>query len=67
MSEVLVELDQVGKRFGDFVAVKPTSLSIYKGEFLAIMGSSGCGKTTTLRMLAGLETPTEGESVWQAV
>ena len=44
MSEVLVELDQVGKRFGDFVAVKPTSLSIYKGEFLAIMGSSGVAR-----------------------
>ena len=61
MSEVLVELDQVGKRFDGFVAVKPTNLSIYKGEFLAIMGSSGCGKTTTLRMIAGHETPTEGE------
>ena len=34
---------------------------IHKGEFLAIMGSSGCGKTTTLRMLAGLDAPTEGE------
>ena len=36
-------------------------LEIHKGEFLAIMGSSGCGKTTTLRMLAGLEAPSEGE------
>ena len=61
MSEVLVELDNVAKHFGDFVAVRPISLEIYKGEFLAIMGSSGCGKTTTLRMLAGLETPSAGE------
>ncbi len=60
-SEPLVVFDRVGKRFGDFVAVEPMSLEIRKGEFLAIMGSSGCGKTTTLRMLAGLEAPSEGE------
>ena len=60
-SEPLVVFDRVGKRFGEFVAVEPMNLEINKGEFLAIMGSSGCGKTTTLRMLAGLEAPTEGE------
>ena len=53
--------DNVVKRFGDTVAVERLNLEIHKGEFLAIMGSSGCGKTTTLRMLAGLETPSEGE------
>ena len=53
----LVVFDRVGKRFGDFIAVEPMHLEIHKGEFLAIMGSSGCGKTTTLRMLAGLEHP----------
>lgn len=57
----LVEFDKVTKRFGAFVAVEDLDLEIRKGEFLAIMGSSGCGKTTTLRMLAGLEGPTEGE------
>jgi len=57
----LIVLDSVIKRFGDFVAVKKMDFSIHKGEFLAIMGSSGCGKTTTLRMLAGLEDPSEGE------
>jgi spermidine/putrescine transport system ATP-binding protein len=57
----LVEFDGVVKRFGDVVAVDKTDLDIRKGEFLAIMGSSGCGKTTTLRMLAGLEAPSEGE------
>ena len=60
-SEPLVVFDRVGKSFGTFVAVEPMDLEIHKGEFLAIMGSSGCGKTTTLRMLAGLEAPTEGE------
>lgn len=57
----LVVFDGVAKRFGDFVAVERMNLEIFKGEFLAIMGSSGCGKTTTLRMLAGLEAPSEGE------
>ncbi len=61
MSDPLVELDNVVKRFGEFTAVQPMNLEIHKGEFLALMGSSGCGKTTTLRMLAGLEKPSEGE------
>ncbi|PWJ86278.1 ABC-type Fe3+/spermidine/putrescine transport system ATPase subunit [Pseudaminobacter salicylatoxidans] len=57
----LVVFDGVVKRFGSFVAVEKMNFEIRKGEFLAIMGSSGCGKTTTLRMLAGLEAPSEGE------
>ena len=56
----LVKLDGVSKSFGDYVAVQPLDLDIAEGEFLAIMGSSGCGKTTTLRMLAGLEAPSTG-------
>lgn len=56
----LVSLNGIEKRFGDFIAVKNLDLTIDKGEFIAIMGTSGCGKTTTLRMLAGLETPTQG-------
>ncbi len=58
---VLVEFKDVEKRFGDTVAVEAMDLQIRKGEFLAIMGSSGCGKTTTLRMLAGLEQPSAGQ------
>ncbi len=61
MTEPLVVLDRVVKRFGDFVAVDEMDLGIGQGEFLAIMGPSGCGKTTTLRMLAGLEQPSEGD------
>lgn len=61
MPEPQIVFDNVMKRFGDAVAVERMHLAVAQGEFLAIMGSSGCGKTTTLRMLAGLETPTEGE------
>mgnify|MGYP000486465763 CR=1 FL=1 len=61
MSESQIVLENVTKRFGYVLAVEPVNLEIQKGEFIAIMGSSGCGKTTTLRMLAGLETPSEGE------
>lgn len=59
-AQPLVQLENVGKSFGDYVAVQPLDLTIAEGEFLAIMGSSGCGKTTTLRMLAGLEAPSTG-------
>ena len=58
--DTLVSFEGVVKSFGSFVAVKKLDFEIKKGEFLAIMGSSGCGKTTTLRMLAGLEAPSQG-------
>lgn len=61
MTESLVTFRNVKKHFGNFVAVRDMDLDIHAGEFLAIMGSSGCGKTTTLRMLAGLDAPTSGE------
>lgn len=61
MNKPLVTFRNVQKRFDDFIAVREMNLDIFEGEFLAIMGSSGCGKTTTLRMLAGLETPSDGE------
>ena len=61
MAEPQIVFEDIVKRFGETTAVERMNFSIEKGEFLAIMGSSGCGKTTTLRMLAGLEIPTEGE------
>jgi multiple sugar transport system ATP-binding protein len=58
-----VVFEHVTKRFGDVVAVDDLSLEIADREFLVLLGPSGCGKSTALRMLAGLEDPTEGTIV----
>jgi putrescine transport system ATP-binding protein len=55
-----VRIRGVSKTFDDFVAVDNLSLDIYKGELFCLLGGSGCGKTTLLRLLAGFETPTSG-------
>jgi spermidine/putrescine transport system ATP-binding protein len=55
-----VELVNLVKRFGSHRAVDGINLHIPAGEFFSLLGSSGCGKTTTLRMIAGFEQPTEG-------
>jgi putrescine transport system ATP-binding protein len=55
-----IQIENVTKKFSDFVAVNNVSLEILKGELFALLGGSGCGKTTLLRMLAGFEQPTEG-------
>jgi putrescine transport system ATP-binding protein len=56
-----VRIERVTKKFGDFVAVNDVSLKIYKKELFCLLGGSGCGKTTLLRMLAGFEEPTSGK------
>ncbi|WP_431931112.1 ABC transporter ATP-binding protein [Micromonospora sp. RP3T] len=56
-----LRLADLTKRFGVFTAVDDLSLTIPQGSFFALLGASGCGKTTTLRMIAGLETPTGGQ------
>ncbi len=59
--ESVLELDGVGKSFGDERVLSSLSLSVLDGEILTLLGPSGCGKTTTLRLVAGLERPDEGE------
>lgn len=53
----------VSKEFGNVTALNHIDLSVGRGEFVALLGPSGCGKTTLLRLLAGFETPTDGE-IW---
>ena len=55
-----VRIEGVTKRFGAFTAVDDTDLSIYQSELFCLLGASGCGKTTLLRMLAGFERPSSG-------
>ncbi|MDD9884741.1 MAG: ABC transporter ATP-binding protein [Gammaproteobacteria bacterium] len=59
-AEPFIRIQGVSKRFGDFTAVENVDLDIYRGELFSLLGGSGCGKTTLLRMLAGFETPTVG-------
>ena len=56
-----IEINNVVKRFGDVTVVQQMNLSVQEGEFVVLLGESGCGKSTTLRMLAGLEDVTEGQ------
>ncbi|WP_149825679.1 ABC transporter ATP-binding protein [Streptomyces tailanensis] len=55
-----VRLSGIGKTYGSFTAVHPLDLTVPEGSFFALLGASGCGKTTTLRMIAGLEEPSCG-------
>ena len=56
-----LELKNIVKRFGDVTVVQELNLTIAQGEFLVLLGESGCGKSTTLRMIAGLEDVTQGQ------
>ncbi|MCG3725549.1 ABC transporter ATP-binding protein [Vibrio cincinnatiensis] len=64
MSKPILDLTQLGMRFptpqGEFVALKNVNLPIQKGEFISLIGHSGCGKSTVLNLVAGLHTPTDG-------
>lgn len=58
-----VEIQSLKKQFADVKAVDGVDLAIQEGEMLVILGPSGCGKTTLMRMIAGLETPSDGEII----
>jgi putative spermidine/putrescine transport system ATP-binding protein len=58
-----VQLEGLGKRYGEIDAVVATNLSVEKGEFVSLLGPSGCGKTTTLQMIAGFVEVTSGRIV----
>ncbi|MDH3387177.1 MAG: polyamine ABC transporter ATP-binding protein [Gammaproteobacteria bacterium] len=66
-AEPFIKVQSVSKHFGDFTAVDSVDLEIYKGELFSLLGGSGCGKTTLLRMLAGFETPSSGSIVIDGV
>ena len=59
----LLKIRGVTKSFGSFLAVNNIDLEIFKGELFCLLGGSGCGKTTLLRMLAGFESPTSGQII----
>lgn len=61
MVDIILELNQIKKSFGETEVLRGISLSIEKGEFITFLGPSGCGKTTTLRIIAGLESPDGGQ------
>lgn len=60
MSETILSIQGVTKKFGNSEILRNISLEVEKGEFITLLGASGCGKTTLLRIIAGLETPTSG-------
>ena len=61
MKKVIVKLEGFGKNYGKKEVIKDINLEIYEGEFLTLLGSSGCGKTTILRSISGLDIPTYGK------
>src|SRR5881628_2875480 len=58
----MIELSHITKQYGDLVAVDNLSLSIPAGEFFAVLGPNAAGKTTTIKVLAGLIKPTSGQA-----
>ncbi len=62
MKETVIKTENLTKRFGDFIAVDGITFEVYKGEIFGFLGANGAGKTTAMRMLSGLSTPTSGKA-----
>jgi ABC-type multidrug transport system ATPase subunit len=63
MEQTVIELIHLTKKFGELVAVNDVTLTIPRGEFFAMLGPNAAGKTTTLKILAGLMKPTAGTAI----
>ncbi len=61
MKKVIVKLENFSKNYGEKQVIKNINLEVYEGEFLTLLGSSGCGKTTILRSISGMDKPTSGK------
>jgi ABC-2 type transport system ATP-binding protein len=60
--ETVIKTEKLTKRFGDFIAANEISFEVYKGEIFGFLGANGAGKTTAMRMLCGLSTPSSGKA-----
>jgi ABC-2 type transport system ATP-binding protein len=60
--EIVIKTDKLTKKFGDFIATNAISFEVYSGEIFGFLGANGAGKTTAMRMLCGLLTPTSGQA-----
>ncbi len=61
--EVVIKADKLTKRYGDFIAANEVSFEVFKGEIFGFLGANGAGKTTAMRMLCGLSTPSSGNAI----
>jgi len=61
--EVVIKTEKLTKRFGDFIAANEITFDVYAGEIFGFLGANGAGKTTAMRMLCGLSTPTSGKAM----
>src|SRR6478736_2769334 len=61
-NDIIIQTEQLTKRFGDFIAVDHISFNVHKGEIFGFLGANGAGKTTAMRMLCGLSLPTSGKA-----
>jgi ABC-2 type transport system ATP-binding protein len=61
-SDIVISVNELTKRFGDFTAVDSISFEVHKGEIFGFLGANGAGKTTAMRMLCGLSKPTSGKA-----